>query len=58
MNGYHGRFWGVVLPYLPAALPGVTVPFLLPRLTTDLTLFLKLRIREYAQLQPKGAPHA
>lgn len=47
MAGYHGRFWSIVLPY--AAIPGIA-PLLLPRLMTEITLFLQLRMREYAQL--------
>ena len=46
MQGQHWAFWSVVLCYLPAMVTILPVPFLLPRLYADLTLFLQLRIRE------------
>ena len=49
LSGHHRRLLAVVLPYAAASLPVVTVPFLLPCLKTDMTLFLQLRIREYEQ---------
>ena len=49
LHGHCRRLIAVALPYAPAALPLVTIPFLLPCLVTDLTIFLQLRIREYEQ---------
>jgi hypothetical protein len=46
MRGQHPAFWAVLLCYLPAMVTVLPMPFLLPRLYADLTLFLQLRIRE------------
>ena len=46
LDGQHPAFWSIVLCYLPAMLAVLPMPFLLPRLYADLTLFLQLRIRE------------
>lgn len=49
LSGKYSQLAALVLPYVPAAVPVVTVPFLLPCLMTDVTLYLQLRIREYEQ---------
>ena len=49
LEGHHPDFWSIVLCYLPAMLAVLPMPFLLPRLYADLTLFLQLRIREMSQ---------
>lgn len=51
LSGRYGQLAALVSPYVPAAAPVVTVPFLLPWLMTDLTLYLQLRIREYEQAE-------
>lgn len=51
LSGRHAQLAALVVPYVPAAVPVVTIPFLLPCLLTDLTLYLQLRIREYEQAQ-------
>lgn len=61
LSGKFGQLAALVLPYVPAAAPVVTVPFLLPWLMTDVTLYLQLRIREYeaqrlrSQISPNAA---
>lgn len=46
LRGHHAELLRLVLGYLPAALPVVTIPFLLPYLVTDYTLFIQICIRE------------
>ncbi len=46
LDGHHFDYWSIVLCYLPAMVLILPMPFLLPRLYADLTLFLQLRIRE------------
>ncbi len=49
LAGHHKRLFALLLGYLPLALPIVTIPFVLPKIMTDVILFLQIRIREYAQ---------
>lgn len=66
MEGQYLKLTGIVLAYLPTALPVVTIPFLLPYLMTNYVLFLQIRMREWAQIEegranagaeiPYGAP--
>lgn len=49
MAGHHRDVWSITLCYLPALVTLLPMPFLLPRLYADLTLFLQVRIRESAQ---------
>ncbi|MDE5564927.1 MAG: hypothetical protein K2I93_07205 [Oscillospiraceae bacterium] len=51
----HRQLAALAVTYLPACLPVVTIPFLLPCLMTDMTLYLQLRIREYLQTQTEPA---
>lgn len=57
LHGRHALLILLVLGHLPAALPVVTIPFLLPHLLTSCTLFLQIRMREWEQLE-KEEGHA
>lgn len=46
LKGHCMQLLRLLLGYLPAALPVVTIPFLLPYLMTEYTLFLQICIRE------------
>ncbi len=47
LAGHYGTLARIILHRIPAMLPVVTVPFVLPYLCTEVTLFLQLRLREY-----------
>ncbi len=49
LRGHHAQLLRLLIGYLPAALPAVTIPFLLPRLMMEYTLFLQICIREYEE---------
>ncbi len=46
LRGHYMQLLRLILGYLPAALPVVTIPFLLPYLVTDYTLLIQICIRE------------
>ena len=52
LRGHYCRLAGVLLRYLPAMLPVVTIPFVLPYLYADVILFLHLRMLEHASEVP------
>lgn len=47
MEGHHRALWALWLSYVPAMLPVVTIPLLLPCMYTDTALFWQVRIREW-----------
>ena len=49
LRGHRRELLRILLWYLPGALPLVTIPFLLPALACDVTVFLQIRMREYFQ---------
>ena len=49
LMGHHKRLYALLLGYLPLLLPIVTIPFVLPKIMTDVILFLQIRMKEYAQ---------
>ena len=49
LAGHHGTLFLLLLEYLPLMLPIVTIPFVLPKVVTEVTLFLQIRMKEYAQ---------
>ncbi|MEE5992573.1 MAG: hypothetical protein V3G42_04965 [Oscillospiraceae bacterium] len=49
LAGHHKKLFALLLGYLPLALPIVTIPFILPKIMTEVILFLQIRMKEYAQ---------
>ncbi len=49
LRGHYGYFVLLIAGYLPAMLPLVTIPFLLPYFMVSCTLFLHVRMREWEQ---------
>ncbi len=49
LRGHHREYWSILLCYAPAAVIFLPMPFLLPWMFADMTLFLQLRIREEEQ---------
>jgi hypothetical protein len=49
LHGRYAQLVRLVFGYFPAALPVLTIPFLLPYLMTDYTLFVQVCIREWEE---------
>ncbi len=55
LHGRQAQLLVLFFGYLPAALPVVTIPFLLPHLLTSTTLFLQICMREWEQRKEEEA---